>query len=57
MLSSFEDDEDILAIDINSMNAEILNDEIRTMQQGSIDDVIAASKTNKWVFSRHCKYG
>ena len=42
------DDDEAPAIDINALNAEILNvdDEIQQMQNGTIDDVIAASKSS-----------
>ena len=41
------DDDEKPTIDINALNAEILNedDEIHQMQNGTIDDVIAAGKT------------
>ena len=44
------DDDETPTIDINALNAEILNedDEIHQMQNGTIDDVIAAGKTSTY---------
>ena len=44
------DDDETQTIDINALNAEILNedDEIHQMQNGTIDDVIAAGKTSTY---------
>ena len=44
------DDDETQTIDINALNAEILNedDEFQQMQNGTIDDVIAAGKTSTY---------
>ena len=44
------DDDETPTIDINALNAEILNedDEIHQMQNDTIDDVIAAGKTSTY---------
>ena len=44
------DDDETPTIDINALNAEILNedDKIHQMQNGTIDDVIAAGKTSTY---------
>ena len=48
--SRISDDDETPTIGINALNAEILNedDEIQQMQNGTIDDVIAAGKTSTY---------